>query len=399
MTGQSLFYMGETDLQHKILAIAEEEGAERASYALKLLQSEGRLTIASTGKDASTGRLVTHEYHVEGPVMIFLTTTAIEMDEELLNRCLVLTVDEGREQTRAIHELQRERQTLEGLLVNRDSRRIRKVHQDAQRLLRPLLVANPFARELTFLDHQTRTRRDHMKYLTLIRTIALLCQYQRQVKTARHGGREVQYIEVEKRDIAVANRLAHEVLGRSLDELPPQTRRMLNLLEEMVAERSKAQEIDRSDFRFTRREVRDRTGWTDFPVRTHLDKLVALEYVIVHRGGPGQRFVYELLYGGEGEGGRPFLMGLIDVEGLGGDRKHDYDAGREGSGDDCEGRLMPARAPSEPTLRSAESAAIAASVEVLRQSASTEPGDARLGARNGVPSSYVPAASSSLSRS
>jgi len=34
MTGQSLFYLGETDLQHKILAIVEEEGAERASYAL-----------------------------------------------------------------------------------------------------------------------------------------------------------------------------------------------------------------------------------------------------------------------------------------------------------------------------------------------------------------------------
>ena len=32
MTGQSLFYMGETNLKHKILAIAEEEGAENASY-------------------------------------------------------------------------------------------------------------------------------------------------------------------------------------------------------------------------------------------------------------------------------------------------------------------------------------------------------------------------------
>ncbi len=95
MTGQSLFYMGETDLQHKILAIVEEEGAERASYALKLLQSEGELTIASTGKDPSSGKLLTHEYHVQGPVMIFLTTTAMEIDEELLNRCLVLTVNEG----------------------------------------------------------------------------------------------------------------------------------------------------------------------------------------------------------------------------------------------------------------------------------------------------------------
>jgi hypothetical protein len=105
MTGQSLFYLGETDIRHKILAIVEEQGAERASYALKLLQSEGELTIASTSKDPATGRLVTQQYRVEGPVMIFLTTTAIEVDEELLNRCIVLTVDEGREQTRAIHAL------------------------------------------------------------------------------------------------------------------------------------------------------------------------------------------------------------------------------------------------------------------------------------------------------
>ena len=83
MTGQSLFYMGQTNLKHKILAIVEEEGASRASYALKLLQSEGELTIASTAKDPATGNLVTQEYRVEGPVMIFLTTTAIQIDEEL----------------------------------------------------------------------------------------------------------------------------------------------------------------------------------------------------------------------------------------------------------------------------------------------------------------------------
>ena len=105
MTGQSLFYMGETNLQHKILAIAEEEGAHRAAYALKLLQSDGGLTMASTGKDPVSGNLITQEYHVEGPVMIALTTTAIEIDEELLNRCVVLTVNETREQTRAIHAL------------------------------------------------------------------------------------------------------------------------------------------------------------------------------------------------------------------------------------------------------------------------------------------------------
>ena len=198
MTGQSLFYMGETNLKHKILAIAEEEGAENARYALKLLQSEGELTIASTGKDETTGAMVTREYHVEGPVMLFLTTTAIDIDEELMNRCVVLTVNESREQTQAIHAMQRQQQTLEGLLQNEDKKQIIELHRNAQRLLRPLLVANPFAEQLTFIDDKTRTRRDHMKYLTLIRAIALLHQYQREVKTVNHNGQVLSYIEVTK---------------------------------------------------------------------------------------------------------------------------------------------------------------------------------------------------------
>jgi len=346
MTGQSLFYMGETDLQHKILAIVEEEGAERASYALKLLQSEGELTIASTGKDATTGRLTTEEYHVEGPVMILLTTTAIDIDEELLNRCIVLTVDENREQTKAIHERQREAQTLEGLLARKDREHILKVHRDAQRLLRPLLVANPYARELTFLNDRTRTRRDHMKYLTLIRSIALLHQYQRPLKTTTHNGKRMEYIEVQLEDIQTANRLAHEVLGRSLDELAPQTRRLLLLLDELVLEEMKAKEIERSNVQFTRKDVRRFSGWTDFQVRTHLDRLVELEYVLPLRGGRGQSFVYELLYQGEGQGGVPFVMGLLDVSQL-----HDYDTKFEHEKDEFEGSSSPQSAPDEPRLR------------------------------------------------
>ena len=59
MTGQRLFYLGETDMQHKILAIAEEEGVRQAAYALKLLQSDGALTMAATGNDEASGKLVT----------------------------------------------------------------------------------------------------------------------------------------------------------------------------------------------------------------------------------------------------------------------------------------------------------------------------------------------------
>ena len=320
MTGQSLFYMGETNLKNKILAIAEEEGASTASYALKLLQSEGELTIASTGKDETSGTLVTKEYHVEGPVMLFLTTTAIDIDEELMNRCLVLTVNESRAQTQAIHAMQRQQQTLEGLLQHEDKKQLIQLHRNAQRLLKPLLVANPFAEQLTFIDDKTRTRRDHMKYLTLIRSIALLHQYQREIKQVKHHGQVLDYIEVTLEDIETANRLAHEVLGRTLDELPPQTCTLLKQIKAMVKNACEEQGIEQAHYRFSRRDVREACAWGNTQLKVHLQRLEELEYLLVHRGGRGQSIVYELLYDGDLNDDR-HLMGLIDVEKLAYDEK------------------------------------------------------------------------------
>jgi DNA primase len=324
MTGQALYYMGNIDLKHKVLALAEEQGASRAAYALKLLQSEGTLTIASTGKNPETGDLITKEYTVEGPVMIFMTTTAIDLDDELLNRCLVLAVDEDREQTKAIHQLQREAETLEGLIAKEERQHLLTLHQNAQRLLRPLRVANPYARQLTFPDTATRTRRDHTKYLALIRAVAFLHQHQRAVKTMTHRGKAREYIEVALDDIEIANKLAHDVLGRTLDELPPQPRRLLLLIDQMVRECCARLNMARADYRFSRREVREATGWGDTQLKLHLSRLTDMEYVLVHRGGRGQSFVYELLYDGQGQDGKPFVPGLIDVETL----RHTYDANR-----------------------------------------------------------------------
>jgi DNA primase len=322
MTGQSLFYLGEKDLKHKILAITEEEGASQASYALKLLQSEGEVSIASTGKNATTGNLETQEYRVEGPVMLFSTTTAIDLDEELLNRCLVLTVDESREQTQAIHAAQRRRRTLEGLRAGADRERLTTLHQNAQRLLRPLRVVNPYAEALTFLSDKTRMRRDHEKYLALIDAIALLHQYQRDIRREQHHGAVLDYIEVTRADIALANALAHAVLGRTLDELPPQTRKLLTLIVAWVHEQSRQRGVPVNEVRFTRRQVRDATGWGNTQLKVHLSRLEDMEYLGVHGSGWGKTIAYELRFDGATEGAAPHLMGLIDVASL---ARHAYD--------------------------------------------------------------------------
>ena len=65
-------------------------GRGAASYPLKLLQIGRQAEYRHPGKDPVSGKHVTHEYTVEGPVMMFLTTTAPDVDEELMNRCLVL---------------------------------------------------------------------------------------------------------------------------------------------------------------------------------------------------------------------------------------------------------------------------------------------------------------------
>jgi DNA primase len=295
MTGQALFYMGQKNLKHKILAISEQRGADAASYPLKLLQSEGVLKIASTGKDPVSGKLVTHDYEVEGPVMLFLTTTAQDVDEELLNRAITLTVNEDREQTRAIHQRQREARTIEGHLLRRKRAKLVRLHRNAQRLLRPITVVNNHDVG-EFPDYMTRARRDHNKLLTLIEAIALVHQHQRETKTITCEGDTLEYIEATEQDVKLALTLADQVgLKPSLDELRPQARKLLSLITEMVKAECERQQIETDKCRFTRRTVREYTKWGDTQLRQHLRRLEEMEYLIVRRGGnQGQLVVYQL---------------------------------------------------------------------------------------------------------
>ena len=394
MTGQALFYLGETALKRKVLAIAEEEGARDAAYALKLLQSQGSLAIASTGKDPVTGKLVTQDYRIEGPMALMMTTTAIDLDEELKNRCLVLTVNETRDQTAAIHDRQRFEETLDGLMAKRTKDAILARHQNAQRLLKPLAVVNPFAQHLTFLADKTRTRRDHGKYLALIRAIAVLHQHQREIRTLTSpDGNPVAYIEATLDDIAAANALAHEVLGRTLDELPPQTRTLLNILHGLVTERGRATGVQPSDYWFSRREVREVTGWSQTQLRVHLGRLQELEYILPHRGMRGQSYVYELVYDGEGSDGDAFLMGLIDVDGL---RNDDgtpgapcgYDGKLAGGDPDMAGSKRPQNGAMAGTWRAGTSGENASSDKASQPAESETPPETRPGVSK-PPSSYL----------
>jgi hypothetical protein len=307
LTGQALFYKDENGLCHKLLAIEEEAGAREAGYSIRNLQSSKYLSIATTGKDAATGKLRTTEYRVKGPVALMLTTTSVDMDYETQNRFITLTIDESKGMTERILTRQREGETLEGLKRKARVERIRKVHQNAQRLLKPLAVVNPYAPKLAFPATTLRVRRDHKKYLGLIKAVAFLHQYQRETKTYTGEGQEpVAYIEVTPADIERANTLAAQVLGRTLDELSAPGRALLGEIRRMAGE---------AEGRFTRRKIREACGWGDFQVRTHLGELVDLEYLYVAEGKWGKEYVYELSEGPNGATpeGEPKMIGLVGV--------------------------------------------------------------------------------------
>ncbi len=316
LSGKALFYKARQSLKHKILALEEGAGAEESGYAIRNLISAGELVIEVTVKDFGTGKLTTMVNRVEGPTSVFITTTDPETDPETRSRFFVTSVDESREQTRAILAAQRRRQTLDGQREREAREAVLRRHRNFQRLLQPIKVVNPFAEQLSYGDDRLQSRRDQPKYLNLIRTVAFLRQMQKQVKYAEG----VEHVEVDEADIRTAGALATEVLGRDLDDLNHVSLDLLMHLERMVhgkigeaRQRSGETVPEPSEVVFSRREIREFTGWAHTRVRRYLKQLIELEFVVMASRRFGAAYRYRLSYDGHGEETEPLLPGLPDV--------------------------------------------------------------------------------------
>jgi DNA primase catalytic core len=310
LTDRALFYKGEDSLKNKVLAVEELAGATGADYAIRNLISAKKLVIESTIKNPLTGKLETQVNTVNGPTAVFQTTTNPRTDAETRSRFVVISVDESPEQTRAILAAQRQSHTREGWQRRLAREAILKRHQSFQRLLRPLKIINPFEPLLSYPDESLLVRRDQPKYLNLILAVTFLYQLQRPVQNDAELG---DHIETTLDDIAIANELAHELFGHSLDDLSRPSRELLRLVYQHVQRQAAASKT--GDVTFNRRELREAFKWGDTRLRTHLDELVEMEYVVPLSGRFGQTYQYRLVYEPTDEPGR-FLSGLKSVEQL-----------------------------------------------------------------------------------
>ncbi len=111
---------------------------------------------------------------------------------------------------------------------------------------------------LSYPDESLLVRCDHPKYLNLILAVTFLYQLQRPVRNDAALG---DYIETTLDDIAIANELAHELFGHSLDDLSRPGRELLRLIAEYVAKQAGGGAPDKVNF--NRRELREAFKWGD----------------------------------------------------------------------------------------------------------------------------------------
>lgn len=308
LTGQSLFYRDKNALKHKVLAVEEDEGMQPAMYSVKTLISSQKLSVSATRTDAKTGKFSVDDYEVSGPVVVFVSTTNPNgLDDETKQRFLVLTIDETPEQTKSIIQAQRTKSSPRWYRMSCDEESVTKLHHNMHRLLKPLTVTIPDELTIHWPYGRLQMRREHKKFFSLVKTITLLHQYQRKRESIRRSdGSVMESVEAIQRDVDLALELGKAVFMRNLDDVSPTGRALLREIKKLTTEKydhMKALDPKRdlclSEVPFTRKELRESTGWSETQIRQNIEPLVELGYLGRLSGRQGSTFRYVMLDDGE----------------------------------------------------------------------------------------------------
>lgn len=288
------YYFGRTELRHKLLLIEDLDGAGSAQggadYAIRELQSKGRLSRTVAVKDPA-GRIKTETSVVEGPVCIAGCTTRESLYADNAGRVLLLHLDGSAEQEAAVLAYQRSRSA--GAVDVAEQERIRRRLQNAQRLLAPVGVRNPYAERLALPPGVKQGRRANALYLGLIEVAAFYHQQQRAVQTDEQTGE--QYIEATLADVAAANGLIAGALTARADELSAACRRFLDELKAHLKKRGRTS--------FHAGEVRPALALSPSALKRYLWQLRDYGYCEVVGGSRYRKgYEYRLTGAGRAEG-------------------------------------------------------------------------------------------------
>ena len=291
LSDQALNYI--KDLTHKFLILGEAVHSDIIEHQIREILSGKELSRLVTVKDEKTGKM--ESKIVKTPVIVasVMSSTSYSVNPENTSRCFVINTDESREQTRKIHEIQRQKYSLSRHFEKTSViPEIIKKHQSAQRLLRKILVVNPFGEFLNFPDNLMRTRRDNDRFLDLIACVCFLRQYQ---KSVRWEGL-TEFIECDLEDYKTSYEImVNGVLASSLLEIPKGAIILYEEIRRMVRGMAEKAEIKPEEVSFIQRDIREYSKFNADSIRKYLNSLVDLEYVQIISGrNRGTRFSYRL---------------------------------------------------------------------------------------------------------
>lgn len=313
ISSKALYNLPDDYLNGRLLILDEAVGGDAdVQYSIRQILSRRTLSAAITQANPATGQLETLIFHKEAHAAYIEGTTATDCaNPENENRVFVLSLDESPEQTKRIHEAQRNGYKRKVWERERARDEIVSLHHHSQKLLRPMRVDIPYVDLIEFPDQWLRARRDNERFLALVATVAFLFQYQRPVGADTSCGDL--FVTAAVDDYAVAYDLAYELLVEGLSELGKAHRELLAKIESMVKERSKAAGVRVEDYQFTRADIREYTGWPHHRVRDLIGRLEELEVLeVIVAPTRGRQAVYRLR--GMGASGKNPLAGLPSPE-------------------------------------------------------------------------------------
>lgn len=287
-TPQSFFYCPEDHFKHKIIIIFEKHGGERSDYAIRTLQSEGKLKIQVTVKNPETGQFEAQTIEKEGPTGFVTTTTASVIHSENDTRNISMFPDQSSEQTSRVYESVDARYSGTPSISDTEL----KPWHHAQLTLEQFPVYIPFVRSFRkhFPKHIIRTRRDYGHFLAIVESVVFLHQKQRE-KMEVNGQT---YIKATLADAYMAKAIVEDSLSKSIYELPEKSIEVIEKARELVKEEN--DEFGDSDAKFTVTALSKSLGWDRDTVAKWLKPACKKGYVTVaeeSKGSKGAKYTLE----------------------------------------------------------------------------------------------------------
>ncbi|MEN9655654.1 MAG: hypothetical protein RL311_562 [Bacteroidota bacterium] len=264
-TEQAFYYVGRTELKHKVVLVEDMDGASSVLYVLRELQSKSYVSKLVPIKD-SKGNMQTKMLEVEGPIVLSGTTTKEKLYEDNANRCLLIYLDNSTEQQAGIME--RQRNVSAGQINRASEQNTIELLQDLQLLFRKINVVNPFATKLHIPETVFKPLRTNAHYLQFIEAITFIHQFQREIKKDNQG---TEFIETTLEDIELANELLKDILLAKSDELTKACRDFLEVLKAHLNNHKRAS--------FFRSDVREWTRINPHNINHYLKTLNFYGYI------------------------------------------------------------------------------------------------------------------------